>query len=278
MKQSKIKLILSDLDGTLLSSNNLISKENLSVIHSLQKKHILFSIATGRSDNMCTSYIKDCNINIPIISNNGALIRNPITKEILYKNTINPKISLKIMDFCSKNNLDYMAYNTDKIYFTTNSTRINKFIDYNKIAKNNNITPIDLYFYNNNHLEIANEGVLKILLFSNTTKHITSVCNFIKEFPEISYVLSEKNALDISSIGTSKGTALNILSKYLNIKKSEICVFGDYTNDLSMFENAGISFAMKNSPDQVKSIATYITDSNNNFGVAKGINKILLNN
>lgn len=276
MKKSNIKLIISDLDGTLLSSNNLISEENLRTIKSLKEKNILFSLATGRSDRMCTSYIKDCNIDIPIISNNGALIRNPITQKVIYKNTIPKETSLKILDFCSEKKLDYMAYNIDKIHFTNESKRINKFQDYNKIAVKNNTSPIDLYFYNNNHLDIATEGVLKILVFSENKEEINEISKFTKNFPEISCVLSEKNALDISSNGVSKGNALNILAKYLNIENSEICVFGDYTNDLSMFENSGISFAMKDSPEQVKKYATFITESNNNSGVAKGINKILL--
>ncbi|WP_289130543.1 HAD family hydrolase [uncultured Clostridium sp.] len=279
-KLSKIKLIVSDLDGTFLSSNGELSYQNIISVKSLYNKNINFTLASGRSDLMCASYIKDCNITLPIISSNGALIRNSINKNIVFKSIIQSSVALKIMNFCKENELDYMSYNLDKIFFTEKSLRIEKFKVYNKIAIKNHTDPIVLNFYdnkNNTHKNISDEGVLKILLFTKNKKDLNIATNFLNNIPEISFVLSEKNALDISPKGISKGEALQTLCSYLNIPLENTCVFGDYTNDISMMKLAGISFAMSNSPKYVQDIATFLTDSNDNSGVAKALEFILSN-
>lgn len=279
-KLSGIKLIVSDLDGTFLSSNGELSHQNINSVKSLYNKNINFTLASGRSDLMCTSYIKDCSITLPIISSNGALIRNNINKNIVFKSIIQPLVALKIMNFCKENELDYMSYNLDKIFFTKKSLRIEKFKVYNKIAIKNHTPPIELNFYdnsNNTHKSIADEGVLKILLFTKNEKDLNITTNFLNNIPEISFVLSEKNALDISPKGISKGKSLQTLCSYLNIPLENTCVFGDYTNDISMMKLAGISFAMNNSPKSVQDIATFVTDSNDNSGVSKALEFILSN-
>ncbi|OOM54989.1 putative phosphatase YwpJ [Clostridium beijerinckii] len=95
--------------------------------------------------------------------------------------------------------------------------------------------------------------------------------------PLISYILSEENTLDISSNNTSKGAAVKILSEHLNIPLSNVCVFGDYTNDISMFNVSGLSFAMGNSHPEVRQAATFVTDTNYNLGVSKAIYNHILN-
>lgn len=271
---SKIKLVVSDLDGTFLLSNGELSTKNINIVKSLQKKNIKFTLASGRSDLMCASYIKDCNITLPIISSNGALIRSLNDNKIISKIIIDPYVAVTIMDFCKKHSLDYITYNTDELFFTNDSLRIEKFKAYNEIAKRNNTKPIKLNFYNNNHKIISQNGVLKILLFSQSKDNLNIAMNFLNSIPEISFVLSEKNALDISCFGTSKGEALKELCSSLNILPEETCVFGDYINDISMMKLAGISFSMADSPDSVKDIATFVTDSNDDSGVGNTLEYI----
>lgn len=272
---SNIKLVVSDLDGTFLSSNGELSEANKNISKLLSKYNIKFSLASGRSDLMCQSFIKDCNITIPTISSNGALIRNISDESIIHKTTINPSDAIAIMDFCQSHSLDYMSYNLNQIFFTKKSLRIEKFKAYNKIAKLNNTPEIQLNFYDNNHDTIAENGVLKILLFTKSEDELNMTIKFLKKLQKISFVLSEKNALDISFAGTSKGEALKSLCSYLNIPLENTCVFGDYTNDISMMKLAGISFAMLNSPQHVQDAATFLTDSNDNSGVARALDFII---
>lgn len=271
-----IKLVVSDLDGTFLLSNGELSNQNINAVKLLKDKNIKFTLASGRSDLMCASYIKDCDINIPIISSNGGLIRNINTNEIVSKRIIDSNIAITIMNFCKEHCLDYMTYNTDEIFFTKDSLRIEKFKAYNEIAKRNNTKPIKLNFYNDNHEAIAKNGVLKILLFSQYKENIKLAIDFLNTIPEISFVLSEKNALDISCAHTSKGEALKELCSNLNISLQETCVFGDYINDISMMKLAGISFAMSDSPTSVKDVATFVTDSNDSSGVGKALEYFFL--
>lgn len=174
-----------------------------------------------------------------------------------------------------KHSLDYITYNTDEIFFTKYSLRIEKFKSYNKIAKRNNTKLITLNFYNNNHKTIAENGVLKILLFSQSKYNLKLAMDFLSTIPEISFVLSETNALNTCSSGVSKEKALKELCSNLNILPEKTCVFGDYINDISMMKIDGISFAMADSTNSVKDVATFVTDSNDNSGVSNALESII---
>jgi Cof subfamily protein (haloacid dehalogenase superfamily) len=94
---------------------------------------------------------------------------------------------------------------------------------------------------------------------------------------EVSIVSSFSNNIEIMNHGISKGNAVKILAAYYGIKKEEIICFGDAENDISMLEYAGLGIAMGNAEAYVKEKADYVTDTNDNDGVAKAIEKYIFN-
>ena len=93
--------------------------------------------------------------------------------------------------------------------------------------------------------------------------------------PSIKTVFSFKNILDILSIAVDKGKSLERLAKYLDIDMSNVMAIGDNDNDIEMLQAAGISVAMGNANDNIKSIADYVVSSNDNNGVFEAINQTI---
>jgi Cof subfamily protein (haloacid dehalogenase superfamily) len=276
MSVGNIKLIVSDLDGTLLSPDGSISKRNLETILELRNKGILFSIASGRTDLMFREYARQLNLEVPVIACSGAVIRDLTTNEVIYKEIINADDAVRLMNFFEENKMDYMAYTEDKVFFTSYSRRIAKFHRYNEIALKGGMEAMELDFYKDNHEEIAKAGIVKILLCETGSDDIKKTEVFADTIDGIEIVCSEINALDILPKDTSKGKALRKLAEKLNVNLNEVCVLGDYINDISMMEQAGFSVAMGNAHELVKQVATVVTDTNSNDGIAKAIEKYML--
>ena len=98
----------------------------------------------------------------------------------------------------------------------------------------------------------------------------------MKKYEDLEVVSSSPNNFEVMNKGTSKGRAVKVLADILNINREEIMCLGDSENDLSMIEFAGLGVAMGNAEEFLKEKADYITDTNENDGVAKAIEKFVL--
>jgi HAD superfamily hydrolase (TIGR01484 family) len=115
--------------------------------------------------------------------------------------------------------------------------------------------------------EEITDKVIKIALY-NSTNSEANIFPFVKHLkPELNVVVSGNHWVDISETITNKGNALTFLQNHFNIKPSETMVFGDFNNDLEMLKCADYSYAMANAHPDVKAIANYETESNDEFGV-----------
>jgi Cof subfamily protein (haloacid dehalogenase superfamily) len=121
-----------------------------------------------------------------------------------------------------------------------------------------------------------NDGnILKVVISTEDTEKLGELRNRVNENMQVSIVSSFSNNIEIMNHDISKGNAVKILSNYYGINKEEIICFGDAENDISMLEFAGLGIAMGNAENYVKEIADYVTDTNDNDGVAKAIEKYI---
>ena len=118
--------------------------------------------------------------------------------------------------------------------------------------------------------------MIKVLVVSQAENIIKKLNRGINKDEKLAIVQSEKGLIDITSSGVSKGDALIILSKHLDVDLSKTIVFGDNHNDISMFKVAGLSIAVNNAEMELKQAADYITLSNNESGVSHAIFKYVL--
>jgi len=248
-------MVVTDMDGTLLNSNHQVSNRFFKVFKNLKQQNIMFVAASGRPYYSIIEKLHPIKDDITIVAENGGLVIK--NEEILLSNIINPEKLLELYALVTNIEDTYPIFCTKHRTFILRATDdlVNIFSEYYS-----DYTIIDSF------KEIKND-VIKIALYhsTNSEAHIFPFVKHLK--PELNVVVSGNHWVDISEAITNKGNALMFLQKRHNIKPSETMVFGDYNNDLEMLKCAKYSYAMANAHPNVKAIANYKTESNDNFGV-----------
>lgn len=269
---NKFKLFVTDMDGTLLNSEGKISDETKNAIDLLKKNNVKIIIATGRLDSTVKPFYKQLNLDLPVISCNGAMIRHPFTKEVFYLNPLDRKNFLKLINTCFLFCKDLLVYGENTIFYTTECAPVKrlKFLN-TKLAKDEQALIKELKSFE--ELLDLDETLVKILAINEDTEKLNSLLKKLSDFEDISAYKSSVEFVDIMSKGTSKGDALEKFAKQNSISQEEIFSFGDNHNDKSLIEFAGLGVAMGNAEEDIKNIADYITLTNDENGVAHIIKK-----
>ena len=271
-----IKMVVSDLDQTLLNSDATFSPENLDAIRAAEAKGIFFTICSGRIFPMLEVYTRTLDIQGPVITTNGAAIVDGKSGKLLSKHTIPHEIAVRILDFARARDYDYSALTGQVSYFSGNSQRIKRFERYNEIAESDGLKAMRLEYFNGRSYTNIENDILKMLLYQIPAEEFSSVTAFLDSIPEIHFTSSDEGLLDIMAAGTNKGTAVAEVRKFMGLTKEQVCVFGDYINDLAMFEEAGLTVAVANAHEELKSKALYVTDTNDRAGVARALEALIL--
>lgn len=274
-----IKLICIDMDGTLLDNNHNISKENKEALLEATKKGIVVAITTGRLFASAKYYSDLIGINAPIISSNGAYIKEKNSSKVIYESTFSLEECLEIYNITKeyKFNSYFNTYNT-----TISSSEIEKNHAYS--ITNELVSEKDKIIFRitddlTDVLKEYKNDILKFIAVDRSEKYRNEIIEAKNKFINLNkyeVVSSGLNNFEIMKKGTSKGTAVSKLAEILGISKDEVMCIGDSENDLSMIQYAGVSVAMCNGMDLLKKEAKYITDTNVNSGVAKAIKKFAL--
>lgn len=257
---SRIKLIVSDIDGTLVSNNNSISELTKQIIKKLQEKKIYFSLASQRVHSSIIPIAKELEIKIPFISLNGALIQDTEDKVVLNKSIIDRKYVEKAVRLAEKNYVKIALCYNDRIVYTENNSVIKDFMS----RLGTTYTLVDSY---DNYLD----NVLEIIMSGNDRKVMREIHKKMHLpfgiYLKVKYHRSQSYEgvynIEVLRKGVNKKSGLKILSRYLGIKKKEVMVFGDWYNDRDLFEFGGTNIALANAVDELKDIADYVTDKTN---------------
>ncbi|WMJ80470.1 HAD family hydrolase [Clostridium sp. MB40-C1] len=252
-----IKLIATDMDGTLVSTKGTINEKIFSLIHTLNKKDIQFVAASGRFYSQLNNNFKKVKTDMLFIAHNGALIKYNNNGKILYSNSISKENLKDVLNLnCGMNELLFLAGENEAYVINPSNDLIDKF-NFNEVPLVilNSFSEIESPIYKMSYY-IA-DGVNPTIL-----EYLKKNLNDNLEF-----VVSGHNWIDIMNKGINKGTAVKILQEKFKITSQNTMVFGDYYNDLPMFKVAHHSYAMKNAPEDVKKNAKFIAESNDNDGV-----------
>lgn len=275
---NRIKLVVTDLDGTFLRTDNKLSEENYQAVQALRQAGIIFTFATGRLDKMTRVYSEKLQLNEPVISCNGALIRTGLSNEIKHLHYMQSDDVKKIVNKCEEIGLDYLVYDTDEVFYPQHSKRIQAYVDYNELAKEAGSIPCKTTVFSEDELEGISKHTCKIYLHHEEPSRIAEIRNFIASDTKVMAVSSMDNNLDCAPENESKGQAVKFLMNYYGVHSEEVCVFGDNDNDVSMFKVAGFSFAMQNATKLAKENASELTASCNDNGFAQAVHKHILAN
>lgn len=283
-----IKLIASDMDGTLLNSRHDIDKESVEAIRNAVDAGIIFAISTGREYDNVEPFLKKHNIKCQCILMNGAEYRDE-SGNIVEVINIDIDIAKQIIHILNKEKVSARIFTNKGVYTSDTKEEALKEMTYRTMAFNPNMTVEEAmenakkqpYFvqlkYINDMDEFLKSGIeiRKFVAFHKDIELINNLKKEVGKFKEIAVSSSFEDNIEITHLTAQKGIILAKVAEEMGIDRSEVMVIGDSFNDYSMFEVFEESVAMENAIPEIKKIAKYITDTNDNLGVAKAIDKVV---
>ncbi|WP_303219275.1 Cof-type HAD-IIB family hydrolase [Enterococcus asini] len=286
-----IKLIASDMDGTLLDSSMQISPENAAAIKHATEQGVEFIVATGRNRTEALPALEQVGIECAMVTLNGAQVFDK-TGQSLFTVPIDAQTVTSILDLLDERDIYYEVATDQGLFSQSQEQRIELFATHlgevmphlthkmaiAMVASQLEILPI--HYVKNVRQRLA-EGleVLKIICFHKEEARVLGpVAKELEGFGELSITSSGANNIEINHRDAQKGIAVAHLAHERNIPLEQIMTIGDNLNDISMIQMAGISFAMGNAALEVKEYAKYVTDTNIEDGVGKAILRALREN
>ena len=273
------KLVCIDMDGTLLNSKHKVSKTSKEVLIKAHNKGVKIVISTGRMYSDAEFFSNLIGVKAPVIASNGAFIKEKNDNEAIYKNILEEKLFMELLNIFIKYKVHPTFYTPQKAY--CGSIIIKLFVEYIKLtgamSSSTKIKHIKTMKQWEKVFKIEKDNIVKCEVMHKDLERLRKVRSEIQKIKGIEIVSSSKYNIEITSKGVSKGRAVEKLAAYYNIEKDEIIAIGDSENDISMIEFAGMGVAMGNAIERVKQKSNFITDTNDNEGVAKAINKFILN-
>ncbi len=262
-----IKLIVFDLDDTLLNSNSSISPRTYQAIQQVVAKGIKVTLATGRMYSSAIPFARSLGLEIPVISYNGALITSYPSGERLLHNPIKQEVARQVMQLCRERQWYIQTYINDVLYVKEIDKRAELYARFTGAKP----IPVGDRLYTmlgapTKMLAIAEPGEIEQIKEGLHTQLGNVLC--IAE--------SKPNFLEINNPAVNKGAALSFIASRLNINREEIMTFGNGINDIEMLRYSGWGVAVSNAPSAVKNIARIVTGSNDEEGVADVIEKYVL--
>ena len=264
----ELRLIVCDMDGTLLKGEKSIPAKNRQAMRQARERGIDFSVCTGRIQTMTEFYLKDLELKTPVITANGALIWDPVSRETLWDMPMEEDEVFQILHFAKVYGLDYCALTMEMSYFCENNIRRQKFELYNQIAKRHGFPPMELMEFDAEFACLRGKKVYKVLIYEVEDGQEEFTRKYLDTLKETGYTSSEDRLLDIAHRLVNKGYGLVKLAELLEIPLSSVCAMGDYENDIPMLQAAGYAVAMGNASDKVKEVADFVTKTNEESGVA----------
>lgn len=263
----KYKLIATDLDDTLLNDNIEVSQRNRAALLRAEELGAVVTIATGRMFRSAAPIALNIGIHGPIICYQGALVKNVSTGEILFHRPVPLDLAREVINEGYQEDVHINVYLGDTLYVDQLTEEGINYATFAKVEMN----PIG------NLLDFLHDEPTKLLYIAQP-----EIINKLKDrmqrrFGNRLYITKSKpNYLEFMHPYATKSHALKVLAEMYGILPTEIMVFGDSYNDIDMLEYAGAGVAMGNAPEEIKKRANCITDTNNNDGVAKIIEKLVL--
>lgn len=263
-----IKLFVTDMDGTLLNREHKISEANKEAIAEMAAKGVIATIATGRMYISALPYAKQLNLDVPIITYNGAVVKS-VGGTVYHADYLEPDTVREVYKYAFERNLYVHSYDNNKLYF-------HEYTD--KAKRYEHAAGIMGELMGEDLVNIVEEVPKMLIITENEAETDRVAADLNSKYGDKLFaVKSNYDYIEIVKPGVSKAKALDILIKKLGLSREETLAIGDSNNDLPMLKTAGFSVAMDNANDEVKAICDAVTGDCDDSGVAMAIKKYILN-
>ncbi len=267
MTDHKISLLLADVDGTLVTREKILTERARSAVHGLHGAGIRFAITSGRPPKGMAMLVEPLALDTPIAGFNGGAFVNP-DLSIIEERELAPDVAKDAMDIIVKHGLDAWVYSgSEWLVRDANAPHVERescAVQFQPKAVND--------------FGSALQKAVKIVGVSDDFARVKA-CEGDTQAAlngHASATRSQPYYLDVTHPDANKGFVAGYLSRLLGIPEEDIATIGDQPNDVLMFERSGFSIAMGNASEEVKRQARAVTDSNDDEGFAKAVERFLL--
>ena len=258
-----IKLIASDMDGTLVADgSDKINESIYPLIKQLKEKHIYFVAASGRHFTSLIKLFEPVKDSIFFVSDNGASIQT--SSRLLFSYEIKKEVATNLIEHIRLLHKGPIVVSTPSYIYVENGSP--KFLDLLTTGYRFDIKIVE------DVTKIPN--IIKISLYDEDRVNELIAPLSEKWGEQLKVTVAGKEWIDVMDRDVSKGAAIDLLQDALDIKKSQTCVFGDQLNDIEMLKQAEFSFAVENAREETKQIANYICKSYKDDGVIQVLKEI----
>lgn len=273
----EIKMIVTDLDGTLLYDASTLTDRTRKILEFADLTGVLVVVATGRSVCQLPEAVLDTKGIRYIITSNGASVIDLRENKKIMRSMLDNKTALQVLDIIRALDVPYrFEINVNdhiysEKYFLEHSEALS--LDpTQKEFQDPHLIPID------DAREFLLDGekeVEKFNIFFRTVEDRNAMIDVLKQYPFLAISYSLEKNIEVNDYRADKGSAIRFLIDSLKIKKENVVGFGDGTNDTPLLQAAGLAVATANAAEEVKKIADYVTLSNKEDGVAAVLEELI---
>ncbi len=270
MPEEPIRLIVTDLDGTLLNSEHVVTPFTEHVIREVQARGVLFTVATGKSFPSTPGITRQFDIQIPIICGNGTQVFTP-DGTLLHEHPLLRDDAIEVVRISKARGFTPIVSTETGLLAEAWNESVQELVDHHE--------PVPVMVPDLEAALRSEYKPYKIVLMNRDPQRVNQFQLELEHtFAGRAQVLRSGliTVVELLPAGASKGTALAYILDYLGIAPHETMCFGDNCNDLDMIRLAGIGVAMGHSPEAVRMGADYVTGSHDEDGVAHAIVKFVL--
>ena len=258
-KTRQIQLVATDLDGTLLDNNGEIPGRTRESVKKLKALGVQFAIMTARAHSSAERIADELELNAPIISLDGGLVRLPHGDRNIFASYIKPKVARSVIAESEKRFCSVALFTDDKMVRLESYNTLPGYIDSLELDA---VTVEDLLPFADRTIQVIVSATTK-----EAVKAIARKSAGLFSHTDSKVYTSSRNGdrwyLEIRNRDYSKATGLAHLEKYFHIGRNRVAVLGDFKNDIEAFKRAGIGVAMKNAVWELKQRADLVTEATN---------------
>ena len=285
------KLVAVDLDGTMLNRYGIVTEDTKEKIKETIEKGTDVIIASGRPIDSIKTIAEEIGSKNYFIAGNGSLIYDIKKDEVIYEKFLDKQKILEIIDICENNSISYNIYTEETILAKKLEYNVLYYYKENLKKEEKNKTNITIVEDMKKYIQDSpNNKFLKLTICDESKSIFNSIIRKLREISNIDVLdvghMSRKTIkqgtedvsieyyyTEISLKDVDKWNAIEYLINKIGIEKEEVIAIGDNINDKKMIENSGVGIAMGQSTPVVREIADYITESNDDDGVKKALEK-----
>ncbi|WP_128895203.1 Cof-type HAD-IIB family hydrolase [Longirhabdus pacifica] len=263
------KMITIDIDDTLLTDSNEVTEGTKQALQAATDQGVVVTLATGRMFASAKKIAKQLDINVPIITYQGALIKNCLDEDTIYERYLPQTVVAFMFQYAKEHDLHIQAYYNDQLYAQEENEKLIQYCRLSNVA----------YIIEEDMSTLSHLPLSKLIIIDEP-EVLDEMKNHLDQQigQDVHMTKSKPNFLEFVHKEATKGHAVRFLAEHYDCDIAEVIAIGDSWNDHEMIEAAGLGVAMENAVAPLKDVANYVTRSNNEEGVKHVIEKFILKN